>query len=189
MQSRPAVGVTVLALLNVGVARCQQTADRAVATCEQATLAEPGMGVPYRGTVRNDDYRFSATIPNGLVGWGADPRAPFHGFSIFINPEGKTRSCIVFQIGIHIDRNEEKPGLDRKDVRLERITVGGRPATRTSAATLVKGRTYENVHVGLQVLHKKGDVHDVEIVLVTPENDAVTTKAVFEKFIASFRFL
>src|SRR5271169_3900545 len=103
MQSSSALVITLLSLCSPAVLRCQHPSDAAVSTCEQETLARPGFGVSYKGTVRNDDYRFYANIPNGYVGWGAAPNAPFHGFSIFINPKKKASSCIVFRIAIHID--------------------------------------------------------------------------------------
>ena len=43
------------------------------------------MGVAYKGRVRNSDYRFSATIPDGLEGWGAGKNAPFHGFVFYLS--------------------------------------------------------------------------------------------------------
>jgi hypothetical protein len=170
------------------VLRCQHASDPDVATCEQETLARPGFGVSYRGTVRNDDYRFSATIPDGLVGWGAAPSAPFHGFSIFIDHGNKARSCIIFRVAIHLNLEEDKPAPERERPRSEPITAGGRPATRMSSGGSVRGTVYENVYAGLQVPHKQDDIHDVEIVLVTPKSDAVKNRAIFDRFIASFRF-
>lgn len=181
--------VALLSLFSPGVLRCQHANNPGISTCEQQTLAQPGIGVSYKGTVRNDDYRFSATIPDGLLGWGAAPNAPFHGFSIFINPESRGRSCIVFRIGIHVDLEEDKAAPERQGLRLERITVGGRSATRRSSVGSASGTIYENVNVWLQVPHKKDDTHDVEIVLVTPKDDAVRARAIFDRFLASFRFL
>jgi hypothetical protein len=178
----------VLALFSPAVLRCQHASDPAVSTCEQETLAKRGIGVSYTGTVRNDDYGFSVTIPDGLVGWGAVPNAPFHGFAIFINPESKARSCIVFRIAIHVDLEAENAAPGREDRRLERVSVGGRSATQTSSFGSIRGTIYENVNVWLQVLHKNDDIHDVGIVLVTPKDDAVKTRAILDRFIASFRF-
>jgi hypothetical protein len=188
MRSSSAVVIALFSLFSPAVLLCQHAIDRATSTCEQETLAEPGIGVSYRGTIRNDDYRFSATIPDGLLGWGAAPSAPFHGFSIFLNTESGTRACIVFRIAVHVDLEEDKPTPEREGHRLERITVGGRSANRTSSVGSVRGVVYENVNVWLQVSHKKDDTHDVEIVLVTPKSDAVRTRAIFDGFIASLRF-
>ncbi len=181
--------VALVSLFSPAWLRCQHAREPSISTCDLETLAQPGIGVSYIGTVHNDDYRFSATIPDGLVGWGAAPNAPFHGFSIFINPEAKVRSCIVFRVAIHVDLERDKAARAREDSRFERITVGGRPATRTSSVGTARGTVYENVNVWLQVPHKKDDTHDVEIVLVTPKDDSARIRAIFDRFIASFRFL
>ncbi len=57
-----------------------------------------------------------------------------------------------------------------------------------SSVGSIGGAVYENVYVGLQIPHKQDDIHDVEIVLVTPKSDAIKNRAIFERFIASFRF-
>jgi hypothetical protein len=189
MRSSSAAVIALLSVFRPAVLQCQHASDQAIFTCEQETLARPGVGVSYKGTVRNEDYRFSATIPDGLVGWGAAPNAPFHGFSIFIDPESKARSCIVFRIAIHVDLDGDEEKHERKDVRLERITVGGQSANRRSSVGSVEGTIYENVDVSLQAPLKKDDIHDVEIVLVTPKSDVVRTRAIFDRFIASFRLL
>jgi len=139
MRSKSAVLIALLSLFSP-VLRCQPRYPT-VSTCEQETLAKTGIGISYRGTVRNDDYRFSATIP------------------------------------------------EREDLRLEPITVGGRLAARKSSVGSIGGTIYENVTVFLQVPHKNDDIHDVQIVLVTPKSDAARTRAIFDRFIASFRFL
>ena len=188
MRSTLAAVIGLLAVFMPGVLQSQRASAPAIFTCEQETLAGPGVGASYKGTVRNEDYRFSATIPDGLVGWGAAPNAPFHGFTIFINSEANTRSCIVFRIAIHVDLEGDEAAPETGDVRLERITVGGRTATRTSSVGSVGGTLYENVNVSLQIPHKKDDIHDVEIVLVTPKSDAFKTRTLFDRFIASLRF-
>lgn len=70
-----------------------------------ATLSRPGVGSAFRGTVRNDDYAVSVQIPKGLVGWeGTDPPAPFHGFTIFLDPQ--MTACIVFEVHIRVDEDD-----------------------------------------------------------------------------------
>lgn len=186
MQSSSALIIALLSLAAPPVLRVQESGNAAVSRCEQETLARPGFGASYKGKVRNDDYGFSATIPDGYVGWGAAPNAPFHGFSIFINPRKKAGSCIVFRIALHLDLDGDELPPDRKE--LKPITVGDRAATRTSSVGSAGGMIYENVHVGLRVPHKKDDLHDIEIVLVTPKSDALRNRAVLDRFIASFRF-
>jgi hypothetical protein len=183
------VVLTVSALCHPTVLRCQHAADPTISTCDNQTLVRPGVGVPYQGTIRNDDYRFSVTVPEGLVGWGGvAPNAPFHGFAIFIRDSAsETKSCIVFRIGIHVDLDEDKATTEQQEFRTQRITVGHRPARRTSSIGSAHGTIYENVNVWLQVPHG-GDSHDLEIVLVTPKNEAAKTRGMFDKILASFHF-
>lgn len=122
---------------------------------------------------------------------GSRPKCAVSRFLIFINPDSQGRSCIVFRIGIHVDLEADKVALERQDPRLELelTTVGSRPATLRSSVGSANGTVYENVKVWLQVPHKNEDIHDVEIVLVTPKDDAMRSRAIFERFLASFRFL
>jgi hypothetical protein len=182
---RAARNVIIASMLFVccqGMLRSQQAVHARVSTCER--LQRPGYGVSYRGTVGNDDYRFSVTIPAGLVGWGAGPGAPFHGFAIFIGPRAEASSCIVFQIGIHVDLEED---TNQPEPGEERVKVGNRVGTKTSSAGSVRGTFVENVNVRLE-LPREGYKNDVTIVLITSKAEAPTAKDVFAKFLASFRF-
>src|SRR5580693_6920762 len=78
-----------------------------ILTCKAVSLARPGNGVQYRGNVSNGDYRFSATVPAGLAGWGAGSDAPFHGFTIFLADQAVGNSCIVFRIGMRVELPED----------------------------------------------------------------------------------
>src|SRR5208283_2960375 len=57
-------------LYSSGLSRGQQLSSATALTCDKLSLARPGYGVAYKGVVRNSDYRFSATIPDDLVGLG-----------------------------------------------------------------------------------------------------------------------
>jgi hypothetical protein len=178
---------TSLMLFSPAILRCQGS-DSSVSTCDKETLARPGFGVSYSGAVRNDDYRFSATIPEGFVGWGAAPNAPFHGFVIFTGPESQTTSCIIFRIAIHVDLGEDDAiGLGKQKSRSSRVRIGNRIGSQTSAVGSSRGMAYETTHVWLE-LPRHGYRNDVEIALVTPNTHAAKTKAIFAKFLASFRF-
>src|SRR5262249_28738499 len=56
--------------INPTVLRSQRAADPTISTSDGQMLARRGVGVPYKRVIRNDDYRFSVTFPEGLVGWG-----------------------------------------------------------------------------------------------------------------------
>ncbi len=177
--------LAVLMLFPLGTGKCAGP-DRSVATCDQVTLARPGFGASYRGTVRNSDYRFSATIPDGLAGSGTAPPAPFHGFAIYTSSGSGVTSCIVFLIAIHVDLGEEDRSEPKKG-RAEEVRVGNRLGWRTRTAGSIRGVAYENLAVRLE-LPREGYKNDVEFVLVTPEAEASRTEAIFTKFLASFRF-
>ena len=186
---RPTSGIvfTSLMLFSPGILRCQGS-DSSISTCDKETLARPGFGVSYSGAVRNDDYRFSATIPEGLVGWGAAPHAPFHGFAIFTGPGSQATSCIIFRIAIHVDLGEDDvTALGKQKGRSNRVKIGNRIGSQTSAVGSAGGMAYENTHVWLE-LPRHGYRNNVEIALVTPNIEAARTKAIFAKFLASFRF-
>lgn len=179
--------LTSVLLCSSGILRGQRPADPSISTCDQESLACRGFGVSYKGTVRNDDYRFSATIPEGLVGWGAASSAPFHGFTIYPGSESGATSCIVFRIAIHVDLGEDQGGSGQRAFHTERVKVGNRVASQTSSIGLARGTNYENINLWLE-LPRDGYKNDVEIVLVTPRSDGVRTRALFAKFLASFRF-
>jgi len=179
--------VTSVMLFSPAILQCQRPADPPISTCDKETLARPGFGVSYKGVVRNDDYQFSATIPEGLAGWGAAPVAPFHGFAIFPGPESEATSCIVFRIAIHVDLGEDDKKSGQRKPRTERVKVGNRLGSQTTSSGTAGGTIYENVDVWLE-LHRDGYRNDVEIMLVTPKTEAARTRAIFAEFLASFRF-
>jgi hypothetical protein len=94
-------GLGALGLAQVVAAQNSSTPNPE--TCQTLTLARRGQGVEYRGIVRNSDYRFTATIPERTIGWGAGPSAPFHGFAIYLDEASSLPTCIVFTIGIRVD--------------------------------------------------------------------------------------
>jgi hypothetical protein len=59
----------------------------------------------YEGKVENDDYRFIANIPKGLIGMGNSDSTPFHGFVIYLDDY----SCIDFDIGHIVILPEDPP--------------------------------------------------------------------------------
>src|SRR4051794_34683091 len=95
--------VFVYAILSVLSVAVSNAADyRAAArSCEQTGISMPGIGHPFTGTIHNEDYDFSATVPAGLTGWsGVAESSPFHGFTIYL--DATRQSCIVFEIHVRI---------------------------------------------------------------------------------------
>ena len=90
--------VLLIAVSFTKAAYCQVSVHRSkVVNCAQATRTRPQIGNVFRGSVSNDDYAFSARIPNGLTGWGGVYKdAPFHGFTIFL--DSNMEACIVFEV-------------------------------------------------------------------------------------------
>jgi len=178
--------------LAVGVFICaaptlfgQATSGRKISTCNEVTLARPGRGVAYRGLVQNSDYGLAVTIPDGLVGWGAAPEAPFHGFTIFLD-SGRT-SCIIFEVHLRVelpeDRNVINPGAERG----HRIDVGNRRGWQVVESGQIGGSTVRNVNVALELPHR-GYVNDANITFITPNDGTGINGLVFKRFLESFHF-
>jgi hypothetical protein len=148
--------------------------------CDALTRAHPGNGVAYSGTVTNDDYRLTLTIPDGLTGWGAAPHAPFHGFSIFLDG-----ACIAFEVHIRLDLPEDTRGPVRELKR--RVKIGGRPGFEVSRRGVVDGVPIENRLIFVE-LNRKDRQDDVSITLATPATDAKKNNEIFERLLASLRF-
>ena len=102
------------------------------------------MGAPYRGAVRNDDYKLTLTIPGGLTGWGAGfASGSFHGFTIFLpSPDEQDQ--------LHSVRN---PLTNRPLVKQEarrrgrKATMGGATAWRREVTGSVGRTGFTNVTV------------------------------------------
>jgi len=154
-------------------------------TCSMISLARPGNGVEYKGEVRNGDYLFSASVPPGLVGWGAGDNAPFHGFTVFLGDRPESNSCIVFRIGMRVELAGDvvSPAASRN----LKMRIGNRMGVRTRSVGLSHGIEFENIDVNLE-LPRKGYVNDVWITLVTPVHGASKNEVVLGKFLASFKF-
>jgi hypothetical protein len=172
---------------NTGLLQGEQVADQAVLTCEKVSLARPGRGVAYKGTVRNSDYRFSATIPDGLEGWGAGQNAPFHGFTFYPNHASELTICVAFSIQIHVDLEEDHAVPAQRIAATRPVRVGNRTGLKTSTAGRAKGTSYENETVFLE-LPRRGYRNDVVITMVTPTSERERAEDVFARFLSSFHF-
>jgi len=162
----------------------QATSGRIVRTCNEATLARPGQGVAYRGAVQNSDYHLVATIPDGLVGWGAAAEAPFHGFAIFLD-SGRT-SCIIFEIHLRVELPEDRDAANSRRERGHWIKVGNQRGWQVMDSGQAGDSAVTNVNVALELRHR-GYVNDANITFITPKAAALNSTA-FDRFLASFRF-
>jgi hypothetical protein len=176
------ISVPILFAASAVCLSAQSSRSGQVRLCSQISLARPGFGASYRGTVRNDDYRVSLTIPDGLTGWGAGPVAPFHGFTIFLPSDDDQSICIIFEIHLRVDigQPEAKP-------RGEKITVGGIAAWQEETTGTIDGKQFTNIAVRFSVVHRK-EVDDGTVWLVTRTKDLSRDRPIFERFLAQTKF-
>ena len=176
------LGVLMAVVLPVaGTGRGATPRPPAVRSCNAETAVRRGVGTAYRGTVRNDDYRFVADVPAGMTGWsGVASGAPFHGFTIFL--ESSPQSCIVFDIHLRVDE-EDGPrmpagvpmfGGATGEERVARGTARG-VRLRTVVTTFSRRRAHET--------------DDGSVTLITPEDDVRRTEPVYREFLQKLRFL
>jgi hypothetical protein len=158
------------------------TSDAPIQTCDTVTPARTGQpGVTYTGSLRNDDYRFSATVPDSLTGLGNAPGAPFHGFAVFIN----NSACFLFLIGHRVTLPEDVPTMSGSQGVA--VRVGGRKGIRTTRVGTSHGTRMINETV-LVELPRAGYTNDVSIIFVTPLDQQEKTEPVFRLFLASLKF-
>ncbi len=156
-------------------------------TCEDLTLARPQQGVAYRGIVRNSDYRFTATIPDGTTGWGAGTSAPFHGFAIYLGEATPPRTCIVFTIGIQVDLPGDPPKSSNSSILARSIKVGNLNGRELRITGSIGGVDFENLIVSA-ARRRGGDTDDLTITLVTPTANRESAERVFATFLAGLKF-
>jgi hypothetical protein len=164
----------------------QERAEPPILTCDTITLGRQGKGIEYKGTVQNSDYRFSATLPDHLVGWGAGPTAPFHGFTIYFSGGSNQMSCINFSISKYIDLGDEQEA-NQETPHTVKVRVGNRVGTLSSASGISEGVPFDNYTVSLSVPRSSGQ-DLVSVTLVTPKQDARKTKPVFDRFLSHLYF-
>jgi hypothetical protein len=179
-----------LAASTLGQVTCavgQERAAQNVQTCDSISRARPGDGVAYTGVVRNESYRFEATIPEGSTGWGAAPGAPFHGFTIFLNDGHREASCINFEVHIHVDLPEDQQDTSPASERGRRVKVGNETGILTSARGTISGIDLENQNVRFKRV-RAGRQDEFTITFITPTNDKSKTDAIFQRFLSQLRF-
>jgi hypothetical protein len=155
-----------------------------VVKCRDVSSAHSGSGVPYHGTVDNDDYGLRLVLPRGLTGWGAAPISPFHGFTIFLN-EDHPASCIAFEIHRRVDLGEaqdHKPPGPRASIR-----VGNVIGQKEEASGIVDATVFRNVIVSFSNTHN-GEPQDGTIWFITPASDWSKYARLFQRFLAQITF-
>jgi hypothetical protein len=159
-----------------------------VVTCDQVSLARPGHGAAYRGTVKNSDYGLSAAIPREFTGWGAAIGAPFHGFIIYLdNHQGAQAACIDFRVALHVELPEDLPGPLPQRSKSANVRVGNLTGRETSDRGSVNGTQLVNETITVQRERSDG-TDDVTITFVSPTAETGRTKPTFERFLSHLRF-
>jgi hypothetical protein len=183
------VGAAVLRML-VGLSIMNNSAPLAkpagVDTCSTISYRRPGQGYPYRGTLQNSDYGFSAVIPTGFTGWGVFSPAPFHGFIIYLGED--IASCINFEISLHVSPPEGP--LESTPRHGTRIKVGNKAGRRQVQIAHIGGAEIENIldTLGLRESHNLERPADVTITFISPRDEVKRNEPIFEEFLSGFRF-
>ena len=155
-----------------------------VDTCDSITRAKPGVGVAYKGIVRNDDYGVQIVIPDGLTGWGGvAPEAPFHGFVIFL-PD-RIQSCAGFEIRLRVDPGDGARA--HRDNAGKAAMVGNVAGPQDIRSGFVDGIAFTNVAISFSV-PQRGEVFDGSVWLVTPTKDLARNMPIFRSFVSHIRF-
>jgi hypothetical protein len=167
-----------IAALSVTIA--SQSADSQARTslpCSKATMARPGVGVGYKGEVSIDDFALHAHIPDELTGWGGvASNAPFHGFTIFLDPA--MHSCIIFEMQLRIDEDE----APKRPKTSKTLLLGDATAWQVSSSNRAKGLT--NIQTYFSFSHD-GHTDDGKVLLITRPGDLQKAKPIYDTFLKS----
>jgi hypothetical protein len=186
------IATSLLALLALGPmglplsAQGTRSRDEHVKTCSAISLSRPGFGVAYRGQVKNDDYGLIAAIPPGMTGWGADPVASFHGFTIFLPGDNNSSGCILFEIHERVDLGDRgQPSIKPIPARAVRFgNIRGWQEERTGEAG---GIALENILIEFSIPRDWG-VADGSAWLISPVTDLRKNQALFRDFVSGIGF-
>lgn len=172
-----------------------------ISTCDTIVVSSPrGYGISYKGTIRNDDYRFTVIIPTGFTGWGAGAGAPFHGFIIYLDDDN-TESCIDFDVAIRVilpeDRalNRGRSAKSSTQISETKVRVNGKTGIETVSRGLSHGTSIDNVYATFKIpdsfIAEGRPVRDtigVAVGLLTPTKDREKTEPIFRQFLSQLKF-
>jgi hypothetical protein len=182
--SRLLLSILMVLSLTTGQAKAEDSPSQ-LDTCGSLTLTRPGMGIAYRGTVRNSDYQFRVTIPPELTGWsGVAPEAPFHGFVVFL--PGEPIACINFEMHIRIDDVAEGKGQEKEQTN-NMVKVGNITGREERTSGMIDGIEWANVKIKFSVPQGKR-VDDGSVALITPVRDLNRNMPIFQEFISKIQF-
>jgi hypothetical protein len=152
-----------------------------VVSCAQATETRPHTGNAYRRSVSNEDYAFSARIPDGLIGWrGVAQDAPFHGFAIFL--DSRMEACIIFEVHIRVDDDTARSSSSTTSVQL-----GKAQGLQWINEGRISNSDVSNIHL-LFSFRQPDQTDDGEVLLITPTSRLKATKAIYDAFVRSIKF-
>jgi hypothetical protein len=159
---------------------------RPLTSCSDVFGAPPGSGASYSGRVSNDDYNFSAQIPDGLKGWrGVAQGAPYHGFTMFRGDS--TNACIAIEMHIRVE-DDEAP---LRPASAKNIKLGSASGFQYVVRSMgMDGKVpYVNIHTSFTYVRKiGGEVDDGDIVLIVPASDLPEWERLYNAFVESVRF-
>lgn len=186
LDQRHVIKKLILLLVSISlteVAYCQVSVHPSnVVSCAQAAGTRPQIGNAFRGNVSNDDYAFSARIPNGLTGWGGVYKdAPFHGFTIFL--DSNMEACIVFDVHIRVDADDTA----RPPSAATSIQLGKAHGWQWARDGKTGNSRLTNIHL-LFSFKQSNQMDDGEILLISPTSRLKETKAAYDAFVRSIKF-
>lgn len=182
MRTETLVLLTLLGWGTAGQTQATPSPASRVLQCTEATKSKSGDGQAYRGTVTNEDYGFSAKIPEGLTAWGGVAlEAPFHGFTIFLNSQGS--ACILFEVHIRVDQED----ILHRPASATPIRLGKATAWQSVLSGHVATGGLTNVRTSFS-FKQLDQVDDGEVLLIAPTSELTGAKRVYDAFIQSLRF-
>ncbi len=171
---------SILILLTGALTAASQSANsqaRASLSCDRATMTKPQVGVAYSGDITIDDYKLHVRIPEGLTGWsGVAADAPFHGFTIFLDPS--MRNCIVFEVHLRIDEDEVpvRPHVAKL------LLLGNVTAWQVSSNNRAKGPINITTYFSFR---QDSQIDDGKIILISRPDELQRTRSIYETFLKS----
>jgi len=162
----------------------------AAQSCQNIVLPMKG-GSIYTGVVRNEEYRFSAIVPTGKVGWGVSSPAPFHGFIMFLDGSSRYRegdSCIDFSVRVLVSPPEERPEKAAARNKAKAVTLGNRRGWEEVDREMIGARSFTVVTVLVELPRPLGQAEVVSVVLISPTDRYVTNRRTFDRFLSDLTF-